>query len=277
VSQNVSKENADWLGLSNKVCVVTGGGSGIGAETARRLALAGASVAVLDRNHAGAATVAQDIVAAGGHAIGIGADVTSAQQIGAAAIQIRKTFGLCNVLVNNAGVQLKAPLLDVDMEKWNQTLMVNLTGGLICVQAFARQMIESQTGGSIVNVGSITGSCPRPDGGSYSASKAGIAMLSKQLMLELADYGIRSNLVAPGLIRTPISEKSYLDAEVARKRKAMIPSGRVGVAQDVADVILFFASDRSGYVNGQTVLVDGGLSETIMSLVHNPAPLEGRP
>lgn len=268
----VNNENAAWLDLANKVCVITGGGSGIGAETARRLAAMGASVAVLDLNPDAAASVAADIVAAGGKAIGIGADVTSPQAIQAAATEVKLKLGLCDVLINNAGVQHRAPLLDVDLEKWNHALMVNLTGPLICVQAFARHMIESQRGGSIVNVGSICGTRPRPNGGSYSASKAGIDMLSKQLMLELAEYGIRSNLVAPGLIRTPLSEKSYQDPEIARKRKSMIPSDRIGATADVANMIIFLASDRAAYINGQTILVDGGLSETIMSLLHRPTP-----
>ena len=268
----VNNENAAWLGFENKVCVITGGGSGIGAETARRMASMGASVAVLDLNQDAAASVAQEIVAAGGKAIGIGADVSSPQAIQAAATEVKLKLGLCDVLVNNAGVQFRAPLMDADLEQWNRTLMVNLTGPLICVQAFAKHMIESQRGGSIVNVGSICGTRPRPNGGAYSASKAGIDMLSKQLMLELAEYNIRSNLVAPGLIRTPLSEKSYQDPEVANKRKSMIPSDRIGATQDVANMIIFLASDRASYVNGQTILVDGGLSETIMSLLHRPAP-----
>jgi len=268
----VNHENAGWLGFANKVCVVTGGGSGIGAEAARRLAAMGALLAVLDLNQAAAASIAADIVSAGGKAIGIGADVSSPQAIHAAAAEVKLKLGLCDVLVNNAGVQYQATLLDADLEKWNQTLMVNLTGPLICVQAFARHMIESERGGSIVNVGSICGTRPRPNGGAYSASKAGLDMLSKQMMLELAEYGIRSNLVAPGLIRTPISEKSYQNPEIARKRKAMIPSDRIGASEDVANMIIFLASERSSYVNGQTILVDGGLSETIMSLLHRPSP-----
>lgn len=258
-------------GLANKVCVVTGGGSGIGAETARRLASEGAAVAVLDLNQTAAVRVAQEIVAAGGQAIGIGADVSSAPAVQAAAAEVKLKLGLCSVLVNNAGVQLRAPLLEVDLEKWNRTLMVNLTGPLICVQAFAKHMIEGQRGGSIVNIGSICGTCPRPDGGAYSASKAGLAILSKQLMLELAPYHIRSNLVAPGLIRTPLSEKTYQDPEATRKREDMIPANRIGTTQDVADMIIFLASDRAGYVNGQTILVDGGLGDTILRPLHPPA------
>lgn len=273
MADTLNTSNAEWLGFTNKVCVVTGGGSGIGAETARRFAAMGASVAVLDLNQQAAATVAADIVAAGGKAIGIGADVSSPQAIHAAAAEVKLKLGLCDVLVNNAGIQLKAPLLEVDLDQWNRTLMVNLTGPLICVQAFAKHMIESQRGGSIVNVGSICGTRPRPNGGAYSASKAGVDMLSKQLMLELAEYNIRSNLVAPGLIRTPLSEKSYQDPDIARKRKAMIPADRIGATQDVANMIIFLASERSSYVTGQTILVDGGLSETLMSLLHQaPSP-----
>ena len=264
----MNDKNAAWPGMAGKVCVVTGGASGIGAQTARRLAAVGAAVAILDLQQAAASAVAGEIVAAGGQAIGVAADVTSPPAVAAAAAAVKDRLGLCEVLVNNAGIQLAGSLLDIDLERWNRALAVNLTGALLCVQSFARQMIEGGRGGSIVNIGSITGSRPRPNGGSYSASKAGIAMLSKQMMLEFADYGIRSNLIAPGLIRTPLSEKAYQDPEILHRRLSLIPSGRIGDTQDVANLVVFLASDQSSYINGQTILVDGGLSEGIMKVVH---------
>ena len=267
-------ENADWLGLGGRVCVVTGAGSGIGEETAKRFALAGAMVAVLDREAASAQRVATQIAASGGRAIGVAADVSDPDAIGAAAESIERDLGPCNVLVNNAAVQFPQPLLDMDLAKWRRALEVNLTGALVCSQRFARQMIRLG-GGSIVHVGSITGTAPRANGGAYSSSKAGIAMLSRQLAVELGPHGIRSNTVAPGYIRTPLSERNYQDPEVAGARQRMVPLGRIGNTQDVADLILFLASDRASYLSGQTVGADGGLSQVLMSMAPRPAVQPG--
>jgi len=260
----------DWLALAGRVCVVTGAASGIGAETARALAEAGAQVALLDRDQQGVGRIAAEIVASGASALGIQADVTDPAAVGAAAAQVQQAFGPCSVLVNNAGVQIAQPLLELDLANWTRALEVNLTGALVCVRAFAPQMIAADRGGSIVNVGSITGSHPRPNGGAYSASKAGIAMLSRQIALELAPHRIRSNTVEPGFVHTALSDRIYRDPEVARGREQLIPLRRIGKTRDIADTILFLASDRSGYVTGQTVPVDGGLGQVVMAVVPRP-------
>jgi NAD(P)-dependent dehydrogenase (short-subunit alcohol dehydrogenase family) len=261
---------ATWLGLENRVCVVTGGGSGIGAETARQLAAAGAAVAVLDRDDEGAAEVAEHIVRAGGRALCIAADVTCAEAVAEAASRLEREFGACQVLVNNAGVLDGGALMAMDMDKWNQLMSVNLTGSLRCIQAFGGQMIAAKCGGSIVNVASIAGHYPLPYGGAYSVSKAGVMMLSRLLTVELAQHGIRSNVVSPALVRTPLSEFSYRDPAVARQRAQMVPAGRVCDPAELAATILFLASDRASYINGQEILVDGGLSQTWMSLIPRP-------
>lgn len=263
---------AAWLGLAGRVCVVTGAGNGIGAETARQLAQVGAHVALLDRDEPRALTVAAEIVAAGGRALGLGADITSRAQIEAAAVRVERELGRCRVLVNNAAVQYVEPLMRLDMDKWRQALDVNLNGAVTCTQVFGQQMIAGGQGGSIVSVGSICGGFARPNGGAYSVSKAGLAMLSRQLSLELAEHRIRCNVVAPGFVKTALSEKIYRDADTLRKRMEMVPAGRIGETRDIADAIVYLASERAAYVNGQTLYVDGGLGETLMTLVPRPPP-----
>ena len=261
-----------WLGLAEQVCVVTGAGSGIGAETARQLAAVGARVAVLDRHGDAAQTVAAQIAQGGGRAIAIAADVTDHAAIAAAAARVQAEWGACRVLVNNAAlVGYAGPLLSADLEQWNRTLAVNLTGALVCVQAFVPQMVAAGQGGAIVNVTSICGHEPLTQGGAYSVGKSGLMMLTRMLAVELASHGIRANSVAPGLVHTPATEFAYRDAAVAEARARMVPVGRVAQPLDLANVIVFLGSARAAYVNGQDVLVDGALNQTLMSLVPKPA------
>jgi NAD(P)-dependent dehydrogenase (short-subunit alcohol dehydrogenase family) len=279
VNESNAKPPADthtWLGLSGRVCVVTGGGSGIGADAARELAAAGARVAVLDRNADAASDVAAAIGRAGGHAISLTADVANPEAVAAAAEQLLRDLGPCQVLVNNAAlVGYAGALMDGDMQLWDRMLAVNLTGALTCTRAFARQMINAGRGGAIVNVASICGHVPLAYGGAYSVGKSGVMMMTRMLALELAEHHIRCNSVSPGLVRTPATEAAYADTAVADARRNMVPSGRVADPVDMANVITFLASDRSGYVNGQDILVDGALSQTLMSLVPKPTkPIE---
>ena len=270
MQEEITIESATWLGIEGRVCVVTGAGSGIGAEAARQLAAAGAHVALLDRDREGAVSVAAEITAAGGRAIGIQADVTRVGEIAAAAGRVEQELGACQILVNNAAVLSGDGLMDVKLEKWNDLIAVNLTGALLCTQAFARQMIKKGRGGGIINVTSIAGQQPMPYGGGYSVSKAGLSMLTRVMTVELAGYQIRSNAVAPALVRTALSESAYRNPDIARKREQMVPASRISSPHDLATIILFLASDRSSYINGQEILVDGGLTQTLMGLIPRP-------
>ncbi|SOE90614.1 NAD(P)-dependent dehydrogenase, short-chain alcohol dehydrogenase family [Burkholderia sp. YR290] len=263
-------DDAAWLDVTGRVCVVTGAASGIGAEAARQLAAAGAHVAILDRDRKGAMTLAAEIAGTGGRAIGIEADVACVEQIQTAADSVKRELGACRILVNNAAVLSAHGLMDVNLEAWSDQIAVNLTGALLCTQAFARQMIDHGQGGSIINVTSITGQQPMAFGGAYSVSKAALSMLTRVLTMELASHRIRSNAVAPALVRTPLSEAAYSNPEIARKREEMVPIGRISSPCDIANVILFLASDRSSYINGQEVLVDGGLTQTLMGMIPRP-------
>lgn len=235
------------------------------------LAALGASVSLIDLDGSAAASVVTVIECAGGQAIGIEADVTDVDAIAAASVTVLHHFGPCEVLVNNAAlVGYVGALVDSDIEQWNRMLSVNLTGPLICTRTFATQMMDTGTG-SIINVTSICGHLPLPSGGAYNVTKSGLMMLTRMLALELAQHGIRCNSVSPGLVRTPATEVAYSEFDSAEARKRMVPSGRIADPVDLANDIAFLSSDRAGYINGQDILVDGALSQTLMRLVRRPA------
>lgn len=263
------RESHDWLDLSGRVAVVTGAGSGIGAAIANGFAKAGANVAVVDRDGEAAANVAARLVAAGGTAIAFTCDVTNPDEVGAVAGDVRARLGMGDILANNAGILRSGALETVSIESWNAVLAVNLTGYLIAAQAFGADMLKAGRG-SIIHIASIAGTNTQPRSGAYSASKAGVLQLSKQLAVEWGPRGVRSNAILPGLIRTPLSEAFYANKEFEEKRKALLPTRRIGEPDDIAQVALFLASDRASYVNGSEILVDGGLNSVLMEMVPRP-------
>jgi len=264
-----SSSGDNWLGLSGRVCVVTGAAGAIGAEIARELAAVGAAVALLDRDEKAALAVADGIADTGAKAIGVYCDITDAASVEAAAEVVAAKLGPCKVLVNNAAAIYADALMQVKVEKWNQLMSVNLTGFLLCAQSFGRQMI-AQGGGSMIHVASISGSFPQAYSGAYSVSKAGVKMLSQLLAVELGEHGVRSNVVSPAMVRTPMSEVIYQDPDVLRLRESIVPARRISTPRDVAEAVLFLASERSSYVSGQDILVDGGLSKTLLGLIPRP-------
>jgi NAD(P)-dependent dehydrogenase (short-subunit alcohol dehydrogenase family) len=268
---------ADWLGLAGRVCVVTGAGSGIGAETARLFAAAGAAVAVLDRDAEAATRMADEIVGSGGRAIGVQADVSQRNDLDRAADRVARELGPCRVLVNNAATRNRDLLTEITLDAWNRVLSVNLTGALLCTQAFLPQMRSAASGAAIVHVASIVGHNPQPPQNAYAVSKAGLIMLSRALSIELAPWGIRSNVVSPGFTRTPANEDSYSDPQILAARQRMIPLGRIGTPAELAEVIVFLSSDRAGYVSGQDIVVDGSFVNSLMLTVPKARQKTGAP
>jgi glucose 1-dehydrogenase len=269
----MTNPSTHWLALDGEVCVVTGAASGIGAAIARSLATVGAKVALLDRDFAGAQNLAGELAASGARAIAVGCDTSSETSVNAAAKQVLNELGPCKVLVNNAGMLRAGALSEVSLADWNAVLAVNLTGYLLCARAFAAQMrmgTAEAVGGSIVNIASISGLTPQTGSGAYSASKAGVLLLSRQMAVEWGAQGIRSNAICPGMIRTPLSASFYEEPGFEAKRAAVTASRRIGESQDIADVALFLASPRSGYVNGAELPVDGGMSSMLMDMVPRP-------
>jgi NAD(P)-dependent dehydrogenase (short-subunit alcohol dehydrogenase family) len=267
--QETSVASSDWLGLSGRICVVTGGGGGIGRATAVSLASAGACVAAIDRDEAGLATTEAELHKHGTTHLVTRCDTTSAESVTAASQTIEKALGPCDVLVNTAAILRPGALDTLPLAEWNAVLAVNLTGYFICAQVFGRQM-RAQGRGSLVHVSSIAGSNAQGASGAYSVSKAGVIMLSQQLANEWGPHGIRSNVVSPGMVITPMSQAFYDTPGVTERRAAVVPSRRVGQPQDIAHAILFLASDRSSYVNGDEITVDGGYVNMLMNLVPRP-------
>ncbi|WP_157269038.1 SDR family NAD(P)-dependent oxidoreductase [Azohydromonas aeria] len=258
-----------WLHLEGRICAVTGAGSGIGAAIATELAAAGARVALLDRDGAAAAQVARCLDSAGGSAIALECDVSREASVQQAAQRVQRELGHCGVLVNNAGMLRPGPLDSVTVEEWNTVLAVNLTGQLLCARAFKAQLLAAGQG-SIVNVASIAALHPQTHSGAYSASKAGVLLMSRQLAAEWGPQGIRSNAICPGMIRTPLSAKFYEEPCLEARRAAITASRRVGEPIDIANAALFLASPRSGYLNGAELVVDGGMDAMLMDLVPRP-------
>ncbi len=260
--------NAEWLGLQGRVCVVTGAGGGIGRAVAVAMAEAGAALVLLDKEEANCAATADAVRHAGAKALAVGCDIANPESV-AAAERASRAIGPCDILVNNAGVLRSGSLATLALDDWNLLLSVNLTGYLLCAQAFGKAMIERGRG-AIVHTASIAGSEPQAFSGAYSVSKAGVLMLSRQLAVEWGPHGVRSNVMSPALVRTPMSEPFYQDPTVLERREAAIPLGRVGTPEDMAQVVLFLASDRAGYVNGQEILVGGGFEHMLMGLILRP-------
>lgn len=253
-----------WLGLDGKVAAVTGAGGGIGKAIAAALAGQGAQVALLDINADAVNEAAAEI---GG--IGVGCDVTDDASVAAAVAKVSEQLGEADILVNNAAFLSPGNLDDVDIAAWQKMLDVNLTGYLRCAQGFGRAML-ARGAGALVHVGSISGHNQQAFSNAYSASKAGVSMLSRQLAFEWGPRGVRSNVVAPGLVRTALSEAFYADPKTKAAREKVVPLRRIGRVEDIAEAVLFFASDRAGYISGQEVIVDGGYNQTLMSHVPRP-------
>ena len=264
-----AQDSSDWLGRSGRVAVVTGGGGGIGRATAVSFAKAGAAVAVIDRDAKGLETTRSELRALGADPVVVPCDTADAAGVAAAAETIEKSLGSCSILVNTAAILRAGGLDTLSLAEWNTTLAINLTGYFLCAQIFGAQMRKLGRG-SLVHVASVAGSNAQAFSGAYSVSKAGVVMLSRQLAGEWGPHGIRSNVVSPGLVVTPMSQAFYETPGVTERRTAVVPMRRIGTPQDMAHAILFLASDRASYVNGDEIVVDGGFTRTIMNLVPRP-------
>ena len=249
----------NYLSLSGKIALVTGGSSGIGAATAVLFAQLGARVALgYHRNEKGANDVSRQVRESGGEAVTIRADVSQRGDIQKLVGETVARLGPVDILVNNAGSLLqRLALTDIKEELWDQVIDLNLKSAVLCAQAVTPQMKERKSG-SIINVVSIAGrNGGGPGAGVYATAKGGLITLTKALAKELAPYGVRVNAVSPGVIDTPFHEVFSTPEMISNFVKA-IPLGRVGTSMEVATVIAFLVSQAASYIVGETIEVNGG-------------------
>ena len=243
--------------LNGKVAIVTGAGSGIGHAIAERLGREGAAVCVNYFGYESQAEELADLISRTARkSIAVKANVSDPDQVQHMVERVLKELGRVDVLVSNAGVESSAPFLEITEESWDKMLNVDLKGAFLCAQACGRAMKEQ--GGSIINISSIHEDHTFPGFTPYCAAKGGMRMMMRNAALELSQYRIRVNNIAPGAIATPINEPTMHDSKKMAELHRIIPLGQMGTPADVAEVALFLASDRSRYVTGSTYYVDGG-------------------
>ena len=244
--------------FDDRVTIVTGAGSGIGRETARRLAAEGAQVMVADRDGERAGEVAHEIAAAGGTAIATRTDVSVAGEVAAMAATARESLGPIDLLVNNAAIARGDDVLAIDEATWDEELAVDLKGAYLCAKEALPDMIERRRG-AIVNVATVNAFSALGHE-AYSAAKAGLVSLTRSLAVRYGRFGVRANAVAPGTIRTAVwRERLEKDPQIFEKLAPWYPLGRVGDPEDIAPAILFLASDEAAWITGVVLPVDGGL------------------
>jgi 3-oxoacyl-[acyl-carrier protein] reductase len=248
------------MNFEGQVALITGAGSGIGRATAVAFAKQGARVAVnYHRNRQGAEAVVKSISETGREAMPVRADVTSAADVAEMVRAVRDVWGRIDILVNNAGDLLgRQSLAEMTEDYWDQTMNLNLKSVFLCVKAVWEEMAERRSG-SIVNVSSIAGRHGGGVGaGVYAAAKGGLIVYTKALAKELAPRGVRVNGVNPGVIDTPYHQRNS-SRETYERMISSVPMGRAGTPEDVADVIVFLASDAARYVTGENIELNGGL------------------
>ena len=242
--------------LKDKVAIVTGGGSGIGRATSQLFAREGARVVVADIDQEGALETVKMIADEGGEALFVKADVSSEEDVKHMIRHTVDTYGRLDVLFNNAGIGATAKATEATSEHWRKVLGVNLEGTFLGCKYAIPEMIRGG-GGSIINNGSILAEVGFSEATAYSASKHGVVGLTQTVALDYAAEGIRANVVCPGFIHTPMVTES-LGEEEAKQIAALHPLGRMGKPEEVAEAVLFLASDKASFVTGTCLFVDGG-------------------
>lgn len=251
--------------LKNKVALITGAGSGIGKAIAMRFVQEGAQVVINTHpggKHSGPESF-QDVLALNPKSLVLPANVNDRAGVEAMISQIAEKLGRLDIVVNNAGIEIQKPFLEVTDDEWNKVISVNLYGSFLVSQLAARQMVKQGGGGKLIFISSVHEDIPFVGYTAYCASKGGIRMLMRNLAMELAPYKINVNNIAPGAIATPINQKVLENPDDKKNAISEIPWGRFGKPEEVASVALFLASRESEYVTGSTYYVDGGLTQQV--------------
>jgi meso-butanediol dehydrogenase/(S,S)-butanediol dehydrogenase/diacetyl reductase len=244
--------------FKDQAVLVTGGGSGIGREVCLAAAEEGARVAVGDLDAEHAEATAAEIRRGTGEAVAIRLDVADPASVAAFITGAESALGRLDVLVNSAGIREIVPVLDLSYEEWRRVVEVNLSGTFLASQAFARRVVALGRPGQIVNLASTLGLMAAPKRAAYTATKHGVVGLTKQMALELGEKGIRVNAVAPGVVRTPLTARYFQDPEYTQMIRDIHAVGRWAEPREIAEVILFLADPRNGFLTGSVLPVDGG-------------------
>ena len=243
--------------LEGQVAIVTGGARGIGREIALLLAKEGAHPALFDVNEQTLTQTVQELEGMGRRAMGLVVDVTNAAAVDEAVSKVLDKLGRIDILVNNAGVTQDGLLVRMEESQWDRVLDINLKGTYLCTRAVAKVMLKARRG-RIVSIASIVGLIGNPGQANYAASKAGIIGFTKAVAKELASRHVTCNAVAPGFIKTEMTER--LPEEVKRRLSELIPMAALGEPSDVAQAVGFLVSDAARYITGHVLVVDGGLA-----------------
>ncbi|WP_298229895.1 SDR family oxidoreductase [Gryllotalpicola sp.] len=253
--------------LEGKTIIVTGGNSGIGEAIVLAAAAEGANVVVDYVAHPAATTsVIDQVTAAGGHAIGVDADVSRLGDLYRMIVAAVNTYGSLDVMVNNAGVETRTSILETTEEQYEHVLDVNLKSAFFGTQFAAQQFMKQGTPGLVINISSVHEDWPMPGNIAYCVSKGGTRMLARTAGVELGRHGVRVVNVAPGAVATPINAATIDDPATLKELDAGIPLNRLAHSSEIADVVVFLASGKSSYMTATTVFVDGGIMQGSVGL-----------
>jgi len=249
----------ELFGLANKVAVVTGAGSGIGLSLSRALVRAGVRVAVVDRDKVAGQKAAEELRGKGASAKAFYADIAKEKEVAQMVTAVEKEMGPIDILINNAGINIRKKAMEYDLSEWERILNINLTGAFITSRAVGKGMIARRSG-RIVNISSIASTIGLVDRAPYCASKGGLSQLTKVLAIEWAPYGITVNAIGPGYMNTPLIANLIEQPDFKAQVKSQVPLGRIGETEDLHGILLVLCSKAGAYITGQTILIDGGWS-----------------
>jgi len=253
--------------LLGKSVVVTGGNSGIGEAIVLAAAAEGANVVIDYVAHPEETTaLTSKVQAAGGHAVGVLADVSQAADLHTMVQTAVESHGRLDVLINNAGIETRTSLLDTTEADFDKVMAINMRSAFFGTQAAAKQFIAQGGGGLILNISSVHEDWPMPGNIAYCVSKGGIRMLTRTAGVELGAHGIRVVNIAPGAVATPINDSTEADPTKMKALDAAIPLGRMAQSSEIADVVVFLASGKAGYMTATTVVIDGGIMQGSVGL-----------
>jgi len=249
------------ISLAGKTALVTGGGRGIGKAIAKRFAEAGANVVIASRKLENLEAAAKELAGLPGKVVPMACHVGKSEQVEHLVQQIESQLGPVDILVNNSATNIgQGPVLEVTDDMLDKMIEVNIKAALRLIRLTVPKMIERKSGGSIINISSVAGLNPQPQGLLYSFTKAGLNMLTRSWAREFGQYGIRVNAIAPGLIQTDFSEHFWKNEQYVKHLEKTQPIRRIGQPEEISYAALYLASDEASYVTGQIFTLDGGMT-----------------